>query len=370
MRGIIRGALVPLALAAAVPMGAAFAQTPAAQSSATEASRPSFRDTRRLDPSNVAPSPAPPPAGTVTTSPASVPEPAAAKPAPAKAAGPHPAAPAWLKHLAAGACGSPTLATKALAAGRMQVDLNSACRAGETVTWRYGGAERQATLDKDGRSTLTVDCFAGATTPVEIVLADKTRAELPVETLDLSGITKVALVWRGSESLGLHAFEHAASPGRPGHVWAGAAASAPEAMARAAAGPRGTGFLEPSEVGGGSDHVEVYTFVHARSEQPSHIAFGVERKASAPKATGTKPAEGITDEAKDRSDSPAPTTAATEACTEGGVLEIPFRMIVLVAGGTPTTSNAIIAGPACQPTASTTVRLDSRLLPALRLGSR
>lgn len=359
-----------------------------AQAPAAEAARPSFRDARRLD-AGLSGQPA---------MPAQILEPEAGRPAPApvKAAAPLPppaptpaqpelaaaavkaattAAPAWLKHLAPGACGVPSIATKALAAGRMQIEIASLCRAGEALTWRYGGSERQATFDPAGRVDLAVDGFAGTATAVEIVLADASRAELPFEALDLRVVTKVALVWRGPADLDLHAFEHAAAPGQGGHVWVGAASSAPEAASRAALGPRGAGFIGSSATGGTGDQVEVYSFVHARDEARSHIGFAVTRKPAPPRPVGPAPDAATskaesTDAAEAASARPETKPALPPACDPEALTEVPVRIIVLVPGTAPATHRAILGPGRCGEAGTTAPSFDTALLPALRLGPR
>lgn len=427
MHALCRSLLVaPVLVLSAGPATDLMAQTPG-----VEAPRPSFRDTRRLE----APQPTTPavpvapvtPVAPITSGVPVVPAAPAAKPLPSatpfaatppgpEKSGPDkppvngsnpdkavtpvkassaPPKPAWLKQLAPGACGVPTLTAQPLPAGRMQVLLASACRAGEVVTWRYGGTERTAMLRSDGRLDLTVDGFAGTSTPLEIVLADSTRAELPLEAENLGGVTKVALVWRGTADLDLHAFEHAALPGRAGHVWSGAASTAADAGRTASQGQRGTGFLSLSDGAGPTDQVEVYTFVHAARESPGHIAFAVAHKAveakiAEPKAPEPKTSEPKTSEHKvsepqaddekpedttpDRSAAAIPVTAspvtASRACSPPALAEVAFRIIVTVPGQPPVTTKGVIAATECGAAPAAAASFDTALLPALRLGSR
>ncbi len=391
-----------LLLVTAGPVADLMAQTPA-----VEAARPSFRDTRRLEPG---PPAAPAPAEvTPKALPSATPfaaQPPAADKAPGDKAGSDKAAfekaatdkvapeksavpvkavavapkPAWLKQLAPGACGVPAITAKALPAGRMQVLLASTCRAGEMVSWRYGGAEYQAKLDGAGRLDLTVDGFAGTSTLVEIVLADSTRVELPLEAENVGGVTKVALIWRGPADLDLHAFAHAAAPGKAGHVWSGAASSATDASRAAGQGPRGAGFLSAPAATGPGDQVEVYTFVHAAREGPGHIAFAVARKAIEPQTPEPKTPEPKTDadkpaEQKSDVDKPEDTKADTPVatvptCNPAALAEVAFRIVVAVPGQPPVTTKGIVAAAECGARPNAATGFDTALLPALRLGSR
>ena len=280
----------------------------------------------------------------------------------------------------------PAITTKALPAGRMQVLLASSCRAGETLTWRYGGTERQLKLDGEGRADLTVDAFAGTSMSIEMVLADGTRVELPLEAENLGGVTKVALVWRGPADLDLHAFEHATAPGKAGHVWSGAASSAVDASRNSARGPRGAGFLSTSPASGGGDRVAVYTFVHATREGPGHISFAVQRhavpaaKPAELKSADLEPAEPIAAEANAEAEKPSELTpeapvasipvASSPVCNPAALAEVPFRLIVAVPGQPPITTKGIVAATDCGAVPIVPTTFDTALLPALRLGSR
>lgn len=243
---LLASVFVAVAVLAAVA-DAAHAQQPVA----TDPAAPSFRDERRWTPKK-----APDRASTATPPATGEPAKAAAVPAASAPAAPSPTPPPLVqkaavtpppnpvvKKLAAGACGVPETKTEPLAAGRMQLTLVSSCRAGQEIVWSYGGAEFAAKLDAAGKLDVIVDCFAGATTPVDMTLADGTELSLPVTALDLDKVTKVAVIWRAAVDLDLHAFEYAAQAGEPGHVWSGGPGSLDAARERLDKASRGAGFL-------------------------------------------------------------------------------------------------------------------------------
>jgi hypothetical protein len=226
----------------------------------------------------------------------------------------------------------------------MELQIQSPCRAGETVRWRYGGATQEAALDEEGRVQLLVDCFVGTTTPVEVAFKDGTRAELPVETRDLEHVSKVALVWQGPADLELNAFEHASPPGGPGHVWSGARSTEEEAMKGDANGRGGAGFLGTSAKGSAAvDSLEVYTYVSSPRDAPGIVAFAVAASALKDEGAGCEAASGR---------------------------EVAFRLVMLTRGAGPIVTRGIAAVAGCDAAPGEAIRLETTQLPALRLGQR
>jgi hypothetical protein len=86
-------------------------------------------------------------------------------------------------------CSDPEIVTEPLAGGRMRIEVKSACRAGQVVTLAYGGAELVRKIDNAGNLDMTLDCFAGADTPVEVRMADGTTRRLPVVAKDLDRVS-------------------------------------------------------------------------------------------------------------------------------------------------------------------------------------
>lgn len=257
------------ALAAAVLWPALAPEQARAQQQANPL--PSFRDQRRWTPTQPPDGPAP----LIETRPASPDQRPVAAPPEASPAAAHPEAkapppvtapaPVATEPRKAGVvtCGQAAATATPLPAGRMRVVLESGCRAGQDIVWTYGGAEHEARFDALGRAELLVDCFAGATTPVVVRFLDTSSMSLPIAAKDLDAVSKIALLWRAPVDLDLHAYEYAARPGEPGHVWSGAPSSPTEAEEHRNADGRGTGFMSTLARGEGRlDKIEVYTFLH------------------------------------------------------------------------------------------------------------
>ena len=340
--------LAVLVLSSAQPFGSA---PPQAQT-AGEAQRPSFRDQRRLVPGKApeeqpaieAPKSAAPPAPVAATAPLT---PLAAPAAPAaapvqKAAVTAPTNPALIK-LGPGACGVPELGTEPLDGGRMRLAITSACRAGQDITWRYGGAEFQAKLDAAGKLELVIDCFAGATTPVDIRFADDTAFAQPVTANDLDRVTKIALIWRKPVDLDLHAFEYAARPTQAGHVWSGAAIPLDVARERSAKGPRGTGTITTSSRADATrDRLEVYTFFHRDGQAPGLVAIAVDHATRGP-------------------------TPGGETCGSGALAEVPFMLVMHTPRAQVTRNSGILASASCDVALDAAARFHEAALPVLRI---
>ena len=126
----------------------------------------------------------------------------------------------------------------------MLVRVGSPCRAGQTIRFGYGNATIERQLDQSGGLELTLDLFAGTSSPIEIVFADGASRELPARANDLDKVDKVALIWRSTVDLDLHVFEYGAGFGQPGHVWSQAPSSALAAREQATSAKRGRAYRE------------------------------------------------------------------------------------------------------------------------------
>lgn len=308
--------------------GAAFAQ-----SAPDKASAPSFRDDRRLKPSatEVAPSAAKP-AETSAAAPS-----VAVSPAPTAATDS-----AGGNRSAATACGAPTVTSAPLEAGRMRVAITSSCRAGQPVTWAYGGAEFEARLDAGGRAELIVDCFAGTSTPVEIKLADDTLVSLPVEAADLDKLTKIAILWRAPVNLDLHALEYAALPGQAGHVSPATPRTLAEVRDLMDKSGRGAGFVSTaSGQEAARDRLEVYTFLHRDGQAAGIVATALDYQSRGGRPEG-------------------------EMCGAGPLAEIPFRIVTLSRRGQVAREAGVIAAAPCDKPLEGEARLNPADMPVIR----
>lgn len=336
------------------------ATLPASAEQSGNPALPSFRDERRWSPRRTPEPPRAPDPAAAATAPADA-KPAQPKPEPAAVAPPAapattPAAPVQkasvpppphpvTKQAPSGACAAPDVKTAPLAAGRMQVTLNSPCRAGQAVVWNYGGAQMAAKLDAAGKLDFVVDCFVGATSPVEMKLVDGTQVSLPVVAHDLDRVSKAAVIWTASVDLDLHALEFTAQHGEPGHVWSGAPVTLETVRERTEKGPRGAGFLSTPAKADGigvGDRVEVYTFWHRDGHAAGQITFSVDH--------ATRGA-----------------TPAGETCGTGALAEVPFRFVVHSRRGQTQRVAGLVAGVPCNATLDAGTRFNAPLLPPLRI---
>lgn len=334
----------------------------AQQAGPSDTGAPSFRDERRWTPRKP-PEQAPlVPPNAKPEPPAPTPVPTAAKPPPSpvvklsrpeaqaptspteppagKATAP---APASVQTLAPASCGVPSTTVEPLPAGRMRVGVTSACRAGQPITWTYGGAEFSAKLDATGKLDLIVDCFAGTSTPVEMKLSDGSTVSLPVAAKDLDRVSKVAVIWRAEVDLDLHAFEFAAATGEPGHVWSGNASSFEAIHARGDKNPRGGGYLSTAmKADGAHDKIEVYTFLHRDGPSAGQVAFAVDHASR-----GAKP--------------------AADTCGSGPNAEVAFRLITFTRRNTLTRTSGLIAASPCDVQLEPQARFATSPLPPLKI---
>lgn len=315
---------------------------------------PSFKDERRFAPrpspaaptvlapkQNAEPAKAPSPSKSQATTPAT-PAPSVETPPAQKAAAAAPGLPAP-KTLAANACGVPEIKTEPLDAGRMQLAIASACRAGQDIVWTYGGAEQQARLDTAGRLEVIIDAFAGTNSTVELRFADETLFSLPLIARDLDRVTKIALIWKAAADLDLHAFEHAAERGKAGHVWSGAPLALDAVRQQVQKGLRGAGFVSSAAKGSEArDKVEVYTFLHRDGQAPGIVTFAVDHATR-----GDKP--------------------AAETCGTGALAEIAFRVVSTSRGGRPVETRGLIARAACDELLAAVARFGDAQLPLVRI---
>jgi hypothetical protein len=190
----------------------------------------------------------------------------------------------------AAACAPAQIAAAPLPGGLMQITIQSPCRQRQTIRLLYAGIEFVRRLDPDGRLTTQVDCVAGDEFPVDLFFEDGSTTSLSVAALDLGRVTKVAVLWKAPVNLDLHAFEYAARPDMPGHVWVGAPSSAIEAQRRIEQTRRGHGFLSSSSTGTESGtKIEVYTFWRHPEQKNGVVSMAIdyESRARAPQDPDT-----------------------------------------------------------------------------------
>ncbi len=172
-----------------------------------------------------------------------------------------------------GHCENVQIATKPQPAGRLEINVQAPCLAGRNVTFIYGGHDFVRSAGASGVLAFTLDLFEGAV-PLALRLEDGTSTDIDLSAVDLTGISKVTILWSAPVNLDLHALEYLAPRGGPGHVWAKAPSSLDAALSAMSEGSRGRGFISMDDAGDGPGvHAEVYTFLHNKSQRHGAITL-------------------------------------------------------------------------------------------------
>lgn len=243
----------------------------------------------------------------------------------------------------AGACAEPEVTTEPMDGGMMRIRVAAACRKNEAVQISYGGAELIRNLDAWGSLDLALDCFAGASSVVELRFADGSRKTLAVTANDLDKVSKVAVIWRAPVNLDLHVFEYGAGFDKPGHVWAKAPGAQGAARLKAQAERKGHGYLSSTD-GEKSlgDKIEVYTFFHNDEQATGSIALALDYET--------------------RGETPS---AAT--CGRGALAEVDFQVVILPRKGQATRQSGVLTRVDCGTKISQEARYNQSALPGLRI---
>jgi hypothetical protein len=160
-------------------------------------------------------------------------------------------------------CSAADVTAEALPAGQSQITVTSPCRKSEPIQLTDGAMTMTRSLDGNGRATAVIDVLMPQSTPIVVTFNDGQSRDVVALTGAPAGVTKVAVIWQGPVDLELHAFEYAALPAEPGHVWSGAKSSHEETLRRTRGDSRGHGFLtSSSEPGAAGGRMQVYSFVH------------------------------------------------------------------------------------------------------------
>jgi chromosome segregation ATPase len=182
-------------------------------------------------------------------------------------------------------CKNIDLATEPLEGGRIRLNINAPCHAGETIAITYDIARFEQRLDEQGRMKFVLDLFAGIEQPASISFPDGYEKKIALSSPDIDSVTKVALVWKAPVDLDLHALEYDAKRVSYGHIWAGSPASARDAAEEAATSRRGRGFLSFADDGSTpGTHLEVYTFLPVAGQMSGRIRLSLDYASR-----GTKP---------------------------------------------------------------------------------
>ncbi len=184
-------------------------------------------------------------------------------------------------------CGPDRISARAINGGRVEINVDTPCRPGQSVVVRYGVFELKRQLDGAGRGIVILDLFQGKSPAVSLQIGTSPAQPVSLDAVDLSGISKAAVVWQAPVNLDLHIYEYAARHGDAGHIWPGAPSTAEAAETEARASQRGRGFLSTSDDGrADGDKVEVYTLWHHAEQRSGLVATALdfETRGAAPSA--------------------------------------------------------------------------------------
>lgn len=187
----------------------------------------------------------------------------------------------------------PSIAVEPMSAGSARLSLSAPCLPRRKVRFHYDAIELVRSLDEGGRLTMRLDCFFGDKIPLTVSFQDGPSIPVQLRALDLDRVTMVAVAWRGSVNLDLHAFEYAAGLSDENHIWPGAPSSRFQAGERRQRDNRGHGFISSASDGTSEgDQIEVYTFLHEANQAGGAITLALDYESRSrtprdPDACGT-----------------------------------------------------------------------------------
>ncbi len=248
-------------------------------------------------------------------------------------------------------CAAPAMAecvssidVEPMSAGLARLNIAAPCFPGQKLRLHYDSLELVRTLDGNGRLSMLFDCFLGDKVPLTVNVQDGPSIPVQLQTLDLDRITMIAVSWKGSVNLDLHAFEYAARLSDENHVWAGAPSSRWQAEERKRRDNRGHGFISFASDGTNeSGQLEVYTFVHEANQNSGAVtlALDYESRARSPQDQDT--------------------------CGTGLYADLEYRVTVWHPGGRVSRSRGAFAPLECNQPAGQFDRYSSKTLPQLFL---
>jgi hypothetical protein len=208
----------------------------------------------------------------------------------------------------------------------------------------YDGIEIVQSLDQTGKMATVFDCFLGDKIPLTVSFQDGPTMPVQLQTLDLDRVTKIAVTWKGSVNLDLHAFEYAAGLSDENHVWAGAPSSRWLAEDRKRRDHRGHGFISYMSDGKTEGaQLEVYTFVHEPQQTAGAItlALDYESRARRPRDPDT--------------------------CGTGLYADLEYKVFVWRPGGRVSRSRGVFSAVECDQPTDEIARYSDKALPQLLL---
>ena len=201
---------------------------------------------------------------------------AAAEPPEAAAATPEKIT-AATRSRARGACFPAQVTAGPLPGGRVRIETQASCRS-QTWTIRYGSVVFASNLNGSGHGVFDLDLFQGVRVAVVAEFGAGEQQAVLLPAVDLTNISKVAIIWQGTENIDLHAYEYTANHGGAGHVWSGAPATPEDVLRRSETDRKGHGFHSSYAAGGDTpgSRVQTYTFLHHPSEPNGTVSMAVD----------------------------------------------------------------------------------------------
>jgi hypothetical protein len=231
-----------------------------------------------------------------------------------------------------------------MSVGFSRISLRAPCHQGEKVRLRYDLIDLVRRLDNEGALEMVFDCFAGDKPPLAAVFQDGSSVKTSLKTVDLDRVTKIAVSWKAPVNLDLHAFEYAAAPPEPGHVWAGSPSSRWEVEERMRKDGKGHGFLGLHTNGSTEgDQIEVYTFLHSGKQEVGAITISLDYESRA----------------RNQQD--------PDSCGTGLYADLEYRVIMLHPSGRISRSRGQFAAIPCNTPVDEKARYSSKAMPQLIL---
>lgn len=168
-----------------------------------------------------------------------------------------------------------SLSARPVAAAMVELTLDAACLPNARFTLHHNGMMFTGVTDAAGKSLLTVPALSEQAVFIA-AFPGGDGAVASAEVTSMQDYDRVVLQWQRHGGLQLHALEHGADYGDPGHVWAGASRD----MAVAARGEGG--FLMRLGAGDMPEALlaEVYTFPTGTSPQEGAVVVSLEAQVT------------------------------------------------------------------------------------------
>jgi hypothetical protein len=183
--------------------------------------------------------------------------------------------PPIISHAEGTPCSAPIIEVASQTGGQRELRIQSPCLKGELLTGRYGGLQIVEEFDANGNLAFQLDCFQG-NREVDLTFTDNWHTTNRFCSEVEGALTKVAIVWRESVDLDLHALEYAAPPGSDYDRSARNPGSYLTAQSDYLRDGRSHGFMSTVSDGKQLGHnVEVYTLVRHPGEPRGLIAMAI-----------------------------------------------------------------------------------------------